>query len=231
MLSRIALVVAMSVAGSSARGADDIVFNLATIPALQRYSDLLEQPGYVAVAMENNGLSPSLASKLKIADRGRSAEIRDSVIRFVGKKGSVYAYEASYLLGLGDAKISFPVSVDIAQLSSGAVKVSLSPPLAGMIPKQLIDRMQIKVRAVASQGAQQKLIEYLDESSRGGNLVETILLDGYNRSGPPLARGDVGDAAPLSDQWMLLLTLAIWLVIVPGFLIVRRLRQRPSKSV
>jgi uncharacterized iron-regulated membrane protein len=42
---------------------------------------------------------------------------------------------------------------------------------------------------------------------------------------------DAGDALPLSDQWMLILTLVIWLVVVPALLLWyrRRARRAPGK--
>ncbi len=40
---------------------------------------------------------------------------------------------------------------------------------------------------------------------------------------------DVGDAVPLSDQRLLILTLIIWLIVVPVALLVHRLRRRRAK--
>jgi hypothetical protein len=198
---------------------------------LQRYVDLLAQPGYLAITLENNDLSPSLSSKIKVGENGGSAEIRNAVVRFTGRKGPLFSYEAAYLLGLGDTKISFPVYVDTSALSLGKVTVTLSPPLAQLIPKELIDRIQLKAQLIANTSAQQKVVNYLDGMSKHGDLIEAVLLDAYNRSGGPMARGarDVGDAVPLSDQWLLILTLIIWLIVVPVVLLVYRLRRGRAK--
>ena len=65
-------------------------------------------------------------------------------------------------------------------------------------------------------------------------MLEAIALEAYNRSGEPAtgATGrDRGEAEPLSDQVMLLATLAIWLIGFPVFLYfvrARRRRQRPA---
>jgi hypothetical protein len=80
-------------------------------------------------------------------------------------------------------------------------------------------------------------LDYLDRLSKApgaadpGALGEAILLDAYNRSGGPAARGDVGDAVPLSEQWMLILTLAIWLILFPAALVVYRPRRRRARPV
>jgi len=64
--------------------------------------------------------------------------------------------------------------------------------------------------------------------SKEGDPVQAILVDAYNRTAAPMPAdvGDVGDALPLSDQWMLILTLVIWLFIVPGIVPWYRVRRR-----
>lgn len=172
-----------------------------------------------------------------LKDSGREVEARNTVFRFVGREGSVYSYEAGLSLGVRDARsrLTFPVNVDAS--SQGKVTVFVKPPLADMLPAELIDRIQVKMRMVANASAQKKVLDYLDQLAKGtpagaapGALYEAILLDAYNRSGGPAIAGrDVGDALPLSDEWMLLLTLAIWLIAVPEALVVYRLRGRRGK--
>ncbi len=105
--------------------AEDIRLELKAMPTLQRYVDLLTQPGYLAITLENNDLSPSQSSKIKVGENGGSAEIRNAVVRFTGRKGTLFSYEAAYLLGLGDTKVSFPVYVDTSALRVGKVTVTL----------------------------------------------------------------------------------------------------------
>ena len=222
----------------SAEGQDaSLRFELPTLPGLQRHVDLLDQPGYVAIALENNGLSPSVSSKLKVSDHGRSAEIRNAAIRFAGKEGTTYNYEASVQLGLGDAKLSMPVKVDVSGIGSGKVVVTLTPPLATFIPREVTDRLRIKLQLIANVNAQQRVLDYFDALSKQSPtkqaVVEAILLEGYNKGGGLFRPGgrDVGDAVPLSEQWLLLLTLGIWLIVVPGYLLYARVRRsRQSRA-
>jgi len=208
-----------------------IRFDVPAVPGVQRYVDLLAQPGYLAIVLENNGFSPSQSSKLKISEQGRAAEIRGATLRFTGRNGTVYSYEASYSLGLGNSKFSFPVTVDTSGMPSGKVFIALSPPLVSLIPEELTDRIRLKSHLIANVVAQQRVLAYLDAKSKEGDVVEAILADAYNRSDGPMAEGgrDVGDAVPLSDQWLLILTLFIWLIVVPAFLFVYRRRHRRSK--
>jgi len=110
----------------------------------------------------------------------------------------------------------------------------------GFFPTELIDRIRLKTRLIANPAAQRQMLEYLNGLADGTTastdnqaLIEAILLEAYNKSGGlrmPLGR-DVGDAVPLSDQWLLILTLAIWFVVVPVILFVQRrrqARQRPA---
>jgi len=218
--------------------ANEIRIEIPVMPALERYADLLAFPGIFGVALENNGLSPSMSSKLQVKQLGRVLEIRNGALQYKSKKGAIYTYEAALTLNLGvsESKLAFPVTVDLAQFSTGKVVVTAVPPLANLFPSELTDRIRIKASLIANAAAQQKMIEYLDGlaklapagSTGGAVLIEPILIDAYNKGSGPTALGgrNVGEAVPLSEQWMLLLTLAIWFLMVPSYLLVRRMRVR-----
>lgn len=224
-----------------AHAADEIRIEIPVMPTIERYVDLLAFPGYFGVALENNGFSPSMSSKLRVREGGRALEIRNASLRYVGKKSAIYTYEAAVVLNLGvsDSRLAFPVVVDLSHVPSGKVVVTAKPPLANLFPAELTDRIRIKAGLIASATTQQKMLEYLDgltrstsgSSSNAAALAEAILVDAYNKGGGPAAlRGrDVGEAVPLSDQWMLLLTLVIWLLIVPAVLLYQRLRARRNE--
>lgn len=226
----------------SVQAADEIRVEIPVMPALERYVDLFAYPGFLGVALENNGLSPSMSSKLQIKEQGRALEIRNATLRFSGKKGGVLSYEASVQINLGvsESKLAFPVTVDIAQMSSGKIVATAKPPLANLFPAELTDRIRIKAGLVANSSAQQKVLDYLDRLSGAKTtgsvgvaaLAEAILIDAYNKGGGPSVAGgrDAGEAVPLSDQWMLLLTLVIWLLIVPTVLLYRRVRMRRDEK-
>lgn len=221
-----------------AYAADEIRIEIPVMPALERYADLLTFPGFFGVALENNGLSPSMSSKLQVREQGRILEIRNATLRYASKKGAIYTYEAAVTLNLGvsESKLAFPVTVDLARVSAGKVVVTARPPLASLFPAELTDRIRIKASLIANATTQQKMIEYLDGFAKTGSaemaaLVELILIDAYNKGGGPVVKGgrDAGEAVPLSDQWMLLLTLVIWLLIVPAFFLYQRLRARRNE--
>lgn len=163
-------------------------------------------------------------------------EAKNAVIRFTGRNAASYSYDAGLSLGIGKASITFPVTVDVSALPSGKTIVVARLPLATLIPDEKHERIQAKVRMLANAAAQQKVLDYLDRlaktagSADSAALVEGILLDAYNRSGGAAMAGrDVGDAVPISEQWMLILTLAIWLIVFPIVLLVYRLRRRRAK--
>lgn len=242
IVMRVILIVMMYGGITFAQAADGIRIEIPVMPALERYVDLLTFPGFFGVALENNGLSPSISSKLQVKERGRALEIRNGTLRYKDKKGSIYTYEAvvTLNLGVGESKLAFPVTVDLTQVSSGKVVVTAVPPLANLFPSELADRIRIKASLIANATTQQKMIEYLDglagsapkDSTGVSVLAEAILVDAYNKGGGPAtmrAGGDAGEAVPLSDQWMLLLTLVIWLLIVPAYLFFQRIRGRRNE--
>jgi len=215
-------------------------FEVSTVAGLERHLAFLERPGYLAVALENVDLSPSLSSKLVVRERGREVEARVAVFRYVGRQGSRYNYEAGLAIGLGNARstLTFPVIVNLASLAAGKVVVEVKPPLAALLPTEITDRIQVKMRMVANAAAQKKIVDYLDRLAKGvpqderpTALFESVLLDAYNRAdglGP--VGQDAGEAVPLSEQWMLILTLLIWAVAVPTVYLLkwRSRRRKPA---
>lgn len=224
---------------SAAQGSE-IRFEISTVPGLERHLALLEHPGYLAIALETNGLSPSLSSKLVVRDQGREMEARNAVLRYAGRQGSRYTYEVGLAVGIGNARpsVTFPVIVELSSAVPGKAVVLAKLPLAALLPSGVNDRIQMKMQMVANPAAQKKVVDYLDRLAKATPqaagptaLFEAILVDAYNRSGSPgAAAGDVGEALPLSEQWMLILTLLIWAVAVPAAYIVhwRRRRAKPA---
>ena len=235
-----ALLAAFALAGAlgaarPALAAEELRFKIAVLPELARYESLFAVPGYAAVSLESNGLSPSLSSKLAVREGGRSVAMRYGAARFLGRKGALYQYEVAITPGAaaGGARITFPATLDASGLANGKLVVTLRPPLASLVPAGIIERVEFKLRAVAGPAAQKSMLDFLDQlaksSARDGvPLNEAILLDAYERSAGAAGamQADVGDALPISEQWMLILTLAIWLVGLPALWLLRRCRRR-----
>lgn len=221
-----ALVTSVAPASAQTSGSEveGIRLELPVLPGLSRYIDMLEYPSYLALALENNGLSPSLSSRMVIED-SHKLRLRNATFQYKGKQGAVYTYEAGVALDLGitETGFSFPVIVDASAVPEGKVIVRAVPPLSKLFPRGFIDRVEIKARMLADAQAQQKVLQYLDGLSKKSavsehKLFEAILIDAYNRvSASPMSgpMRDRGEAEPLSDQILLLITLFIWLVVVP----------------
>jgi hypothetical protein len=217
---------------------DAIQLEVPALPGFSQYADLLTHPAYLALALENNGIVPSFSSRLTLPN-SRSVKLRNAMLRYTGRQGTVYTYEAGYTvdLAVSTTELTFPLTVDIATLPQGKVVVKATPPLAKFFPKELVERIRIKASMLSDRATEQIVLDYLDRLSAGAaspqlgdSLVEAILIDAYNKSGKRAGADqrerDVGDAEPLSDQFLLIATLAIWLVLVPVVLVVQRIRRR-----
>lgn len=228
-------------APSSGHSADEIRFDVTVLPEFQKYADLLSHPGYAAMVLENNGLSPISGTKMMVKERGRAVEARSAVFRFEGRKGERYSYEMGVVIGVAnlDTRLSFPVVLDAGSLGSGKISVTMKPPLAALLPANFDVRLQRKVEMIAGISAQKKILAYLDQSTKGNPdapqstaMVEAILLDAYNNSsGPAAGDRDDGPALPTGDQWMLIVTFVIWLLLVSALFAIYVRRQRRSKPV
>lgn len=231
-----AIVYATTSFGATADPAERIQFEIPALPGLQRYVDLLAYPSYVALALDNAGSGPSVSSR-PVIESANSLRIRYAVMRFTGRKDAVFSYEAgvTFSIGVGETTFALPVTVDTSALAGGRIKVEAAPPLAKLFPQELRDRMMVKAQLVADRARQQAVLDYLDNIAKNlpagagaGAMGERILIDAYNHSGAAAGPGgrEPGDAEPLSDQAMLIATLAIWLIVVPAVFLVRRLRAR-----
>jgi len=211
---------------------DAVSFELEVLPGAKRYVELAAYPSYLAVALKNNGFSPSDSGLLILKD-GHSFRFKNAALAFIRQDKGVFHYTTTveWSYAIGQYKVTVPVQADFSTIGDGKVRVSAFPPLGQLLPEGLTDRLRLKVQSLAAPAAQKRMLEYLDglPGSKDGRMdtarmFERIMLDSHNLAAvaPGLAGArEPGDAEPLADQWMLLATLAIWLVIVPGFFVAR----------
>jgi hypothetical protein len=217
-------------------------FELDVQSAAQRYVELAKYPSYLAVVLHNNGFNPSQSSRI-IIENGRTLHFRNAVVRFVREEKGVFHYNAvvEWSIGIAESKFDFPVEADLSGIGQGKVSIRIYPPLAEVFPQELTERIRLKLQSVANAAVQQRILEYLDAATGGAAgrpldlpaLIERILIDAYNL--PAVAPGlagarEPGDAEPLSDQVLLLITLFIWVVAPVAWIGWRRWRRRGLKG-
>ena len=144
-----------------------VKLSIPVVPEAARHIDFLTVPGYAALALENNGLHPSLSSRLIVKDR-ESFRIRTAVVRYQGKQGAVYSYDAgvNFSLGIGETELTLPVEVDTSGIAAGTLVVRIYPPLATLLPHEFVARVELKARLLADFESQRKLIGYLNRLAK-----------------------------------------------------------------
>lgn len=217
---------------------DSVTFKFPVLPELERHVEMLAFPAYLALALENNGFKPSYTHRLLVLDR-EGFELGQASVRYLGRNGTSFRYESSLKLSAGgvESVVNVPVEVDVAAISSGTLTIRVLSPLSKLLPQELRDRIEFKMRFFADAAAQRRMLQYLDETrkrvqgSSPERMVEAILMEAYNRGAPAAsARRDVGDAEPMVDQLWFIATLFIWLIAVPLAFFVRAwLRSRNSR--
>ncbi len=200
-----------------------IHFDLEVLPDAKRYVELAAYPSYLAAALQNNGFASSQSGRVIIED-GRTLRFKNAVVTFVRQDKAVFHYNATveWSIGIAQSKFELPVEADLSRVGEGKVAIRVYPPLAKLFPEELMDKIRLKVQSVANLAVQQRMLEYFDglPGSKEGRLdtarmFERILIDAYNLPAvaPGLVgAGEPGDALPLSDQVLLLITLMIWVV-------------------
>lgn len=221
-----------------ASAGDAMNLEVPVLPEALRHVALLEYPPYLALALDNIGVKLTGSGKITILD-ANSLRYRGMVLRYVHHNGSVYSYEASLDWGIG----TLAIEADISGLDKGKIGVRIFLPAAKLLPQDVTDRIQLKIRSLADVAMQRKILSYFDDlkkksgpSSGMDTIFNLILVQAYNNQAANIgsfASREPGDAEPLSDQLLLLITLAIWLVIVPaaavGQYLWRKHRRRPAK--
>lgn len=206
---------------------DGIQFEVRTVSGAERYLELLAYPPYLALALENNGIRPSQTSPFIIVDR-HTLQFKRIFLQFIERKGALFIYEGKVELKLAnmDFSLKTKTTVDTSQISKGLVYINVNTSGAKLIPSAVIEHFRAKIQELANETIQKKLITYFDEiikqklPGRGTwGMEEYILIQSYNRmsnafAGTSLIR-EPGDAEPLSDQVLFLITVAIWFFIVP----------------
>ena len=215
-----------------------INFELSVDSAIAPYSDaLFEFPAYAALAFENSGTSISFSRPIKIMSANELLIGTERLI-FESKKGKKYRYKAIILLPFGK-EIAIPVVIDASKLVDGKLSILAYPLGSGLIPQDLITKVESKVQSLANSKAQKNLIDYLAARTKGGldssetksQLFNQIAFDAINRMYLTGRTGrDIGQAESLSDQWHLIIASVVWILGLPiGLYLIRRHRVKSPK--
>jgi len=202
-------------------------FDVPVMSGAERYSELLEYPSYLAVALENAGVKPSNAARVVFVD-ARSLAFRNLSVSYESRRGPVYIYRARIEWHLGVSQVTFdlPVEVDTGAAPAGRVTVRVLQRGNTLLPASLVDRMSLKLNSLAAPQLQSQVMRYLDTAAANrraadiSGLLERILIDAYNLPAAGTSSGgrEPGDAEPVKDQALLIASLLIWMVAVPGAL-------------
>lgn len=223
---------------------DGLQIQIPIVQGAEKYLDLLEYPAYLVVALENNGIKASNMGRPTLIDE-RTIQLQSAMLRFVEKRGAVYAYMSSleWDIPLKHLKFEVPVEIDTSSVSKGNIRVSVFLPLANIFPEALIERIRLKIQILSGPEVQKRMLGYFDDLSRKTHpasglqgLFTKIMLLSYSApvdAGGVRATREPGDAESLSDQAYLLATLAIWLLIAPtsimAFIVWRNRKNRAQK--
>jgi len=217
---------------------EPLKFEIPVSSALSTYVDtLLVSPAYAALALQNAGLPIALSTPIKLINR-QSFQLGPGKVSYQKKKDKIYFYTASVVLPLGK-EISFPVEIDVSDMDNGRLKIRAYTGLSGLIPQDILFRVESRLQMLANANSQKQLITYLVERSGGklgdadaqSKFFDAIMFEAFNNSGRFTASSgganlrDVGSAETLSDQVALILAVVIWLVGFPIYLFIIR-RQR-----
>lgn len=210
---------------------DDINFLININPELYKYENLFTSPSYILVALENLELSPLNGGRINIITP-QKFRYRVAEISFIEKNNLKYRYKCiiEWNLGVTNVNITLNVIVDFKEVNKGKLTLSINSSLAGLIPKDLLEKINSKIAFLATIEKQSKVVHYLDNlyfktlnSNNHLTIHELILIDAYNQSTTSnIGVREPGDAEPISDHFLFFITLIIWFFCLPALVIVIR---------
>lgn len=217
---------------------EPITLELSVASVFAPYADaLFESPAYAALAFQNSGTAISLSRTMRILSP-KELQIGTGRLVFESKKGNVYKYKASIGLSFGK-EIAIPVEIDASNLVGGKLSIRAYPIGSGLIPQDLISKVESKIQTLANANAQKNLIDYLVTRTKGrldsaetkSQLFSQITFDAINQmnlsSASSRNHGDVGQSESLSNQIPLIIAFCIWIIGLPiGLYLIRRHRLR-----
>ena len=220
--------------------AEGVVLKLQIPQEAARYAALIDYPGAVGVALENAGLQLSLVDTATVSQGGRGISVRNLSIQFRKRTAESASFEASILVGtdtLG-SRLRFPVEVDLRAVAKGNVEVRLLVPGSQLVPTGMLDKLQTKLQKWSGPEEQKRVLDYLaslkiEAPGHAGveAMVRQILVDGYNRRATAaMVSGNAGEAIPVSEQWMLITSLALWVLGLPMAYLLHRRRRPPRRG-
>lgn len=231
-------------AHSAENPSNALQFVIPVVPGAERHLDLLAYPSYLAVALDNNGITPSDSSRVTIVD-GHTLQFKNAFLHFSEKKGPRFIYQAKMEWEIANVKtgINLRTEVDTSEIKKGMVTIRVYTPLARLLPEPLVDKIRLKIQSLTGESVQKKMLAYFNDlekrrpqGSGTEGTLELILVQAYNTSSSArLGVGrEPGDAEPFSDQILFLATLAIWFIVVPlaalSFYLWRKFKHRLLKA-
>lgn len=218
---------------ATAADAQGIRFEVRTQPGASRHAWLLDYPPYLAAALENAGVRPSNAARVRFVDP-RALWFRNAELRFESADGGLHRYRVRLKWNVGVADIDYDVNVlvDARQLAQDRVELVIQQSGTSLLPTALVDLIGLKIQSLAAPEAQAVVMRYLDGLPGGPDNAarrERILIDSYNLPGAAggSCNREPGDAERLQDMGYFFATLVIWMIGMPAlFFWARRRRAR-----
>jgi len=220
---------------------EPLSFDIPVVAGVDRYLDFLSSPSYLVVALQNNGVNASNMGRPNLID-AQTVQMNLVRLAFVNAHDDLYSYDVAleWQSPIKTFHFNIPMEIDTKKIKTGSVRVNFYIPFASQFPEALLDRLRIRISFFSDPEFQEVVISYLDtlagtvDSTVGfQGLVDTLMLQSFS-SGVQVATDCVvsepGDSEPLSEQWALIITLAIWLIIMPVGLLVRYLWIRSKKN-
>ena len=108
-----------------ARSDNTLEYTIPVLRGLERYTEMLEYPPYLAIAIDNRGIRIG-SSRLVVVDK-HTLRINYLRLSFVKKDGEVYTYNIEPALGLSLESIglNLKVEIDCSQLRNGFVTLRI----------------------------------------------------------------------------------------------------------
>jgi hypothetical protein len=209
-------------------------FKIPIVAGANNYIEFLSSPAYLLVALQNNGINPSNQGRAVLVD-SKTVRMNMLELKYLETIGATYFFnvDLTWESPIKTFVFHIPVEIDTDEILAGSITARFFVPFASYFPEEFVTRLRNRIAFFSASELQHRLIDYLDnlrttvEPGLGFfGLREALLLQSFSISPhlsatPDAVISEPGDSVPLKEQLALIVTIVIWLVMVPLYLVRR----------
>lgn len=209
-------------------------YKIPVVAGAERFTDILESPTFLALALQNVGVKIVGNAEIKIKDP-KTFDVNGIEVKFIKKDGSLFVYQAKLDVSIlsGKAPPSLTMVIDVSGLHKNIVDVSVSSSLVKFLSENIREIIRTKIQKISGEHNQKRVLDYLHKLSGSQHegiqgILGEIVMDAYNVhiNGGAQRSGSSSTQCQMRDYSLSAYLLIALLIILAIYFIKKRSRSK-----